>query len=496
MDWQMCMDWTRVYNGALEIPSAAIFESLTCLSLDTVTNKSVVRDLLQRSPNLRCVRLANSMGNHYNIVDPVLSLEAADISMIVDTCPDVEYIECNRTEDTKNDEDTFVVLLEDVSWWKTYVSRSLSLLPPSPGLRVLKFFGVHGNEASERYDFDNVIKVLRHSQGSLETLHLAKCKLQGLDSLHMQKLEKLVCKTDICQDITQLATFIKQSPQLNRFELNVAIQGLDNDTLIKTLAKHPSLKTLVFHMRRTDSRSRSSTLDLTNVCRLLRALGSHNDCHVENIAFGGLLTQFGLTNGLLDAAVSIPSLRGIRLHGERSYGGMMVPMVYDDFIPWDGDEGWDSDGHHCMDEDDDDDSDTDNYQENGPIKDGLKRFLRTIKGHHIIRLELLDIGLSKTTFTLLGEMVFLKELTIANCGLIPTTYVQKLLPGRSYNGPLSKLTIVQSELGYGEDGIDVRFIQKKGFRTVQTPAIPISHLRWFQLSEEKEDYLDSEIHYA
>ncbi|KAI8149947.1 hypothetical protein BJV82DRAFT_585293 [Fennellomyces sp. T-0311] len=410
-----------------------IFENLTCLSIDSVVGIPAIRNILKRCPNLRCVRLGNT--DIESLEDPDIqeinmNNETTDLEMIIEHCPGIEYIECNRMDNSGKDGNAIPVSFPNISWWQDYMEHDKAL--PSRGLRVLKFFGVSVGYDDE-YDFGQVFRLIKQSQNTLEVLYLAQCEnLEGLHTLHMPKLRELACKNDIYSEKPdQLNEFIEHCPSLEKLEIDATAIGLLSPDLAGILARLNSLKTLSFQMPYKNYFYNMDVLDgpMVNACTLLQSMGAI-DTHVEHMSFGTQCNGFPLFEAILHATATIRSLRSLQLHNYE-----LLPEDTDDYV-----------SRLCS-----DDSDSDLFVST-ISKTGLSSFIKAIQNSNIERIWFSKVSLSNRAFQHLGDMRSLQELRITNCNPITKAGLRLLLDRKPFNGAFKSLVV---------DGSQQRWTNKK-----------------------------------
>ncbi|KAI9265110.1 hypothetical protein BDA99DRAFT_579744 [Phascolomyces articulosus] len=414
------------------------FEKLKCLSIDWPMHKSKVRSILERCPNLRCVRLANYQMNfniQLNSTDPrrnaIPSDESCDLDMFTRFCPAIEYIECNNVEAG------YSYQIRDSFWWKNYAEindcqqssfvtakNTMTSHHQRPGLRFLKFFGfvVLRNET---YVFDDLFNLLEQNQTTLEVLHLETCHLDERSSLlSMPKLRHLICRNYISSlregffsTNIRLGNFISHCKALERIEFNLSIiELIDDPDLPRAIAFLPSLKTLVFEMpRKMDGFE--PRINNEGVLSILYGLGEPGIlCKLEKLIFGKMDDNniftvprgYVLTSDILYVVSRISSLRSIHLH-------------HDDYYNY---------------------YTTTNSQQ-GPTEDALAQFMRNTS-NHLERVSISNRNITPFIYQEMGKMTALQELQLCKYAIpsITPENMDLLLGGGVHHG-------IKQQLGKG-----------------------------------------------
>ncbi|KAG2216669.1 hypothetical protein INT45_006203 [Circinella minor] len=439
------------------------FRNMTCLSLNFIIPSVLVNKILKRCSNLRCVRLGNvDPYPHWYWLDAnvlTTTKKNTDLTSIVRLCPHVEYIECNRRDWFRND-DNFINVYTEMSWWKEYGDKHPSLFSPERHsqffqeplpLRVLKFFGVEDQD----YSFSDVAYLLKKSQSSLQSLHLEQCELIGLlNGLSMSQLREFHCRSSICSSVQELIAFIGRCPMLERFALDVNHNILHDShhsmLLTNTFAHLPFLTTLDFRLfcyGDTDVINGGIAIS-TYISRLLHHLGSQEICYIENLTFGAEYCGIPISNSIINAAASISSIRNIQIYRN-----------YDDDIELE---------NAFSEQNEENQNIHDDTHGHCPLftPGGIVHFLTKLQRN--TRIEVLHFqcikNLPTEAFKILGQIVTLRELHIFDCSPICKTRIRYLLEQDISQQNFKKLVIGGAEQEWYNKPNCIDYLLKDKFR--------------------------------
>ncbi|KAI7861006.1 hypothetical protein BDC45DRAFT_529613 [Circinella umbellata] len=440
------------------------FRNMTCLSLDFIIPSILVNKILKRCPNLRCVRVGNvnPYPHWYWLDENVLSTNKknTDLTSILQLCPHVEYIEYNRRDSFINDDD-FMNLFTEMSWWKEYGDKHPSLFSAenhpqffqeSSPLRVLKFFGVEDQD----YSFSDVAYLLKRSQNSLQILHLEQCELMGLlEELSMTQLREFHCRSSICSSDEELISFIGRCSMLERFALDVNHDILQSSQLsmllIDTFAHLPFLTTLDFRLfcyNDTDVFNSSIAIS-THISRILHHLGSQKHCSIEKLTFGTDSCTIPISNSMINAAASISSLRNIQIY--RNYED---DIEMESAISEQNEEN--PNIHH------------DDTHGHCPLftPEGIVNFLTKLQQN--TRIEVIHFQDTKNlldeAFKVLGQIRTLRELYLFDCSCISKTSIRYLLEQGISQQNFKKLVIGGADQKWDDKPSCMHYLLKPEFR--------------------------------